>query len=135
MDCVIGSSSCHDKLRDGCVALVLCLLRSSGSLPHIKCNILVAWRLSSSCGIHTFWSLCLLVLGVCLFFLSLLGHTQVPSSYGMHFARCFGACKGSVLLSPGLTCSWLCCVRDIFPTSPSSGAKRALTGGVGKHMP
>ena len=72
-------------------ALLLYFFRPLGSLPR---NILVLWRPSSSCGIHTFSRFYLLVLGVCLYCLWLFGHTQVLSSYGTHLARCFGLTQG-----------------------------------------
>ena len=99
---VIGSSLGLGRPRVGCLALVLRLWRPSGRPAR---NILVWRRLSSCCGIHIFSRFCLLVLGVCLFSLSLLRHAQVSSSYTTHLARCFGARKGSLWHSLGQGCS------------------------------
>ena len=96
-----------------CVAH-LGFLSSCGSVAH-RTTYLFRRR-----HVHVAPTLCCLVV---LFFILVLGRAQVPYSYCMHFAKCFGV--GNVQLSRlGGSCVRCFSVSVLpFSTSPNSGAK------------
>ena len=106
-----------------CGRCVLSLLRCAPRLPFVvwqrgaSCNILV-----SAAGMFTWVAptpCCLVVL----FYLLVLGCAQVPYSYCMHFAKCFGA-RYVQLSRLGGSCV-LCFSVSVLPfwTTPNSGVK------------